>query len=509
MKDKQIKYGMILSYIYVVLNVISGLCFTPYLIKTLGKSQYGLYEIIVSLASNMSILNFGMSDCIVKFVSTYRNQNNKNKQGEVIGNVLKILLISSTIATFICICVYLKFDTIYAKSLTKEECIIGKQLLILSSIDIITSLPGSIFSSTLIAYEKFAITRGLNIIKIISRIFLILVFLNFSASAMTILIIDTILNLVIIIVCYIFMKNWLNLPIIMKNTDKDLCKRILSFSGYTVFFIIAKEIQWQTDKTIIGIRLNTIMVTIYAAGSKVSAIFNQLGYTLSGMFLPKAIQLNESCASKEDYKNYMVFIARLILPLLLGVMIAYAFMGKTFMVLWMGTGYEESFYSSFIMMFAVLIPMLEDTGLAILKARDKQKEIAITWFISSITNIFLTWITVKEYGIVAASVTTFATSYLINVLTLNIILKKEVGLEIFSLFKEMFKGTIPLILIGIIFFLLIDKAGFKIDSWFTFIITGILFAIVYILSIYIFFLSNYQKKILSKNIKQITQKRMK
>jgi O-antigen/teichoic acid export membrane protein len=319
---------------------------------------------------------------------------------------------------------------------------------------------------------------------------------------MTILLIDTALNVLLILVNYILVKRWLEVKIVLNVSDKTLYKKIFTFSGYTIFFIVAKEVQWQTDKTIIGLRLNTAMVTIYAAGAKVSSMFNQLGYTLSGMFLPRAIRIKEESNKEEDYRNYMVSMGRMILPPVLGVMIAYAFMGKSFMRLWMGEGFDLAFYSSIIMMGAVFIPMLEDTGLAILKARDKQAGVALTWLFSSIANIVLTWVTVPRFGIVAASVMTFVTSYLGNVLVMNFILKKEIGLHIFKLFRGIFRESWKLIFVSCLYFVIIYCMGITINSWLTFVIVGALFVVLYGITYIYSFLNKEQRYHLTNQIKK-------
>ena len=172
-QDRQIKYGVVLSYAYVAVNVLSGIVFTPFLIHSLGQSQYGLYEIIVSLASNISILNFGLGGSVVKYVSTYRGEGDKEKQEIVIGTIIKLLSLFSLIAMIVCTVIFLNFDGIYSSSLTLAERNQGKYLFILASINLILSLPGGTFSNVLCAYEKFALTRGMEICKIILRIVLI------------------------------------------------------------------------------------------------------------------------------------------------------------------------------------------------------------------------------------------------------------------------------------------------------------------------------------------------
>lgn len=503
MNKDEVKYGIILSYLLVAVNVISGLAFTPYLVHRLGNSQYGLYEIIVALASNLSILSFGMSDCVVKFVSTYRNNGDREKESEVIGCILKLLCVSALLAFFVCIIVYRKFDVVYAESLTPNEMADGKLLFIVSAINLVMSLPGSVFSCVLTAYEKFATTRMLNISRVVLRIVLIVLCLNISNSAMTVLVIDTLLNIALIVFNYFVMKVSLGCSVSLKTTDKGMYKTIFSFSAYTVFFLIAREVQWQTDKTIIGLRLNTEMVTIYAAGSKISAMFNQLGYTLSGLYLPRAISIEKNNPTEKKYRLFIVGMGRIVFPIIMIVYIGYFFLGLPFIELWMGEGYESAFYSSFIMMTSLLVPILLDSGIAITKAKDKQGVIAISWFLSSTINIVLTWIVVLRLGIIGASLMTLVTSYLINVFVLLCVLKRETGLKVLKTFIEIFRGYLLPLVMSVSYFILIYKIiKMEVDAWPEFFVVGFGYVLIYLFCIFTFYLSSEQRNYILSRIER-------
>lgn len=508
MRDKQIKYGIVFSYVYVIVNVLSGLVFTPFLIHLLGKSQYGLYEIIVSLASNISVLNFGLGGSVVKYVSTYQNEGSKEKQEIVIGTIIKLLSLFALIAMIICIIIYVNFDSIYASSLTLSERQQGKHLFILASINLIVALPGGTFSNVLSAYEKFAITRGMEIAKILLRIGLIVSFSFLYIDASTVLVIDTLLNIGIIVLSYIYMHRNLALRINWINNDKQMLKDIFVFSGYTLFFVIAREVQFQTDKTIIGLRLSTTMVTIYAAGSKISATFNQLGYVLSGMYLPRAIAIENDHPTEIKYRNYIISMGRIIFPIIMIVFIGYIFLGLPFMRLWMGDEYDLSFYSSLIMMSSLLVPILLDTGLAIMKAKDKQGVIAISWFISSIANVILTWIVVPYWGIIGASIMTFITSYAINVVVLLVVLRKETGLKVTKTLIGINKGfVIPAILSGVYFVLIYLIFKIDIHSWMSLVIVGCGYGVIYGIAILFCYVSKEQRKELGRIIKNKLNRR--
>ena len=58
MKSNQIKIGAILSYAIIIVNMIIGVIYTPILTSQLGQSEYGLYSLISSVISYLTILDF-------------------------------------------------------------------------------------------------------------------------------------------------------------------------------------------------------------------------------------------------------------------------------------------------------------------------------------------------------------------------------------------------------------------------------------------------------------------
>lgn len=45
-KRNELKWGAILSYSQMILNVIIGLTYSRYMIRILGQSEYGLYQMV-------------------------------------------------------------------------------------------------------------------------------------------------------------------------------------------------------------------------------------------------------------------------------------------------------------------------------------------------------------------------------------------------------------------------------------------------------------------------------
>ena len=80
MYNKQIKWGAILSYISIAVNIVAGLLYTPWMVGIIGKSQYGLYTLANSLIT-LFLVDFGLSSATGRYLSKY-NANGDHEGAE-------------------------------------------------------------------------------------------------------------------------------------------------------------------------------------------------------------------------------------------------------------------------------------------------------------------------------------------------------------------------------------------------------------------------------------------
>ena len=66
----------------------------PIILKQLGESEYGVYQMVLSMVSYMSILDFGLHNVTTRFVSKYRATKDDELQRKFLGtNILLFGLI--------------------------------------------------------------------------------------------------------------------------------------------------------------------------------------------------------------------------------------------------------------------------------------------------------------------------------------------------------------------------------------------------------------------------------
>ena len=73
--DKQLKFGIVLSYVQLILVVLIGMFYTPFAMSKLGTSEFGVYQTCKSAIEMLNFLTLGMNSGYIKFYTEYRKKN--------------------------------------------------------------------------------------------------------------------------------------------------------------------------------------------------------------------------------------------------------------------------------------------------------------------------------------------------------------------------------------------------------------------------------------------------
>src|SRR5574344_359701 len=65
----QIKLGAILRYLNLALSTIIGITYTPFMLSTMGASEYALYTIALTIVSYLNLLDFGFATGTIRYLS--------------------------------------------------------------------------------------------------------------------------------------------------------------------------------------------------------------------------------------------------------------------------------------------------------------------------------------------------------------------------------------------------------------------------------------------------------
>jgi len=502
LKFNQLKAGIILSYLLILLNTIIGIFLTPFMLKSLGQSQFGLYQLIGAFVGYMTILDFGLGNAVTRYVAQYRQQQDKKSESNFLAMTLIMYCIISFSAVIVGIILYFNLGNIFANTLTHQEMSQAKTMFIILLINLVITLPGNIFNATINAYEKFVFNRGFTLFRLLLRVLLLILLLKMGFNAISIVILDTAINIVTIIVNIYVCKKYLIVKVKLFKFDKKLIDEVFKYSIFIFLNMIFDQLIWRVPSTIIGIKISTVAVAIFSVGMQFSGLFMQFSSAISGVFLPKVTKMVTAGESNKVLTDFMIKAGRLQGIILLYIYIAFLILGKQFILLWVGDGYKEAWITALMVMSGLLIPLIENSGLSILQAMKKHQFYVIIYLIICTFNIITTIFIIDYTGITGAAMMTMLGFFLGHGIFINWYYHNKIGLNMIRFFKEVFKGILPVSIIsGVIMYYI--TIYIKINSWVMFLISGIIFTLIYFTNMWIFGANQYEKNLILQPIRRI------
>ncbi len=492
----QIKSAAFLSYLNLAITNIIGILLTPYTIKMLGNSEYGLYTLIGAFVGYMSILDLGLNNAIIRFVAQYRVEKDKIAEENFLAISLIIYAFIGVLITLFGVLFYFNMDYFFGNSLSIIEMGKAKIMMIILIFNIAISLPGGAFTGICSGYEKFVFTRIISIIKYVLRSFLLIAVLFYHGDSVSVVILDTIMNLLFIIASIYYVFYNLKVTIKLHQFKWYLIKVIFNYSFWIFVFALVYQFQWRTGQVVLGSNSNTTIVAIYGVGVMLGIYFTSFGNVINGLLLPKAVQSIHQGLSNEVLTEQMIKVGRLSLILLLYVFGAFALTGRTFIYLWVGKTYHDAWLIALLIMAVYIVPISQGFGHAILEAKKLLKFKAITFLGFSILGTILgAFLSKKQGAIGMISGLVFALFLLQNVM--NFYYHKKGGLNMIQFFKKTYVLiTLPFIAV---LFLCNYINSFFANRWSFFILENGIYTLLFSIVIYKLFM-NLEERVYVKKI---------
>ena len=480
------KIGAILSYVHMIFEVLSTLLLTPFIIRSLGDAEYGVYKLVIAITSYLLLLDLGMGNSVVRYVAKYKENNDMESCGRYIGVCLVFYGIISLIVILLGGALIFSFQDFFAKGLTTAEIVLSKKLLIITVLNAAVTLGTSIFNNILIAYSKFSLSKGTTIVQIIIRIVVTFIALKMGFGSVAIVTINLVLTILIRGFYAFYVLVVMKLRPKLKGANAAFIKEIIAYSSFILLQMVATQINGYAGQVLIGalVTSSSVIIAVYGVGTQIIQYFESIGHALGGILMPGVVKLVESGASPKQLQNEMIRIGRYSLTLLGIIFVGFGVNGKAFLMLWVGDGYQRSYYVALMLMFAHMLIMTSSIGTQILWAKNKHQLQAIIKFVAVVINIFLTVFLIKKEPLLGAATGTLISLLLSDVLSMNIVFKKEIGISLREYYIGLFKGILPCLILSAVAGILISLL--RLNGLLGFALNIVTMVVVYVVAMWLF-----------------------
>lgn len=503
MQEKsQLKKGIVLNYINLILGNLIPIFYTPIMLSLLGQNEYGLYKLSNSVTSYLSLISLGIGSAVLRFIIKARTEDGKEAEERVLGLFVIIFRVIALVTIVVGIVLTLNLDVWYTNSLSANELSRMQILVFLLVCNTAISFLTTPYLSVVNAHEKFVFLQCMNIMTtcVGPILNLVMLFLGFASIGMVVS------SLAITILCrflYCFyIKRKMEMKPRFKNLPTHLIKEILGFSFWIFVANVVGQLYNATDTVMIGAfpALATTGVAVYNIGATFNSIVFSLTIGVSSLLAPKVNKMIFENATGQQLTDLAIRVGRLqcfIISLLVTGFIAF---GQPFLDFYVGSGYEESYWIAIFMMIPNMIPLVQSVCLSTIVAQNKHRFRSIVYLGIAIANIIGTWFLLQKMGVVGAALMTGLALLVGQGLIMNIYYSKRTVIEISRFWKEISRIYIWPIVMCVITILISNVVDFY---RLPFLFAGIvIYTVVYAIFNYVFVMNNYERNLIKTPLKR-------
>lgn len=504
MAVNQLKTGAVLSYASIALSSLISIVYTPVMLRLLGQSDYGLYSLVASVVAYLGLFSFGFGSAYVKYFSVYKTNNDADGIARLNGMFLLIFAFLGLLAVVAGMLLVFNSELVFGDKLSAAEQIKAKYLTIIMVVNTAITFPAIVFNSYITAREKFLFQKLLVIAKSVLSPLVVIPVLLMGYGSIGMALIITVLSLAVELTNMTFCFRKAGMKFLFSKFDKSQLKELFIFSSFIFMNLVVNQINWNVDRFIIGWFKGTLEVAVYSIAGQLNTYFITFSTSISGVYIPRVNQMIARKCSDWELTELFVRIGRLQFIILSYVITLLLFFGKPFIRMWAGPGYENSYYMALILIIPVILPLIQNLGIEIQRAKNKHKFRSWIYLFIAIGNILISIPLVKLYGGIGAAAGTAIALTVGNTLIMNWYYHRHIGLNIRYFLKQIILFVPSLIipvLTGITLFLYID-----LYSIWNFGIYALIYTIAFCASVWILGMNRYEKELVINPLNKITGK---
>ena len=386
------------SWFSLGINVLVGLFLSPFILHRLGDVQFGIWVLIFSLTGYYGIFDLGIRSSIVRYISKFTATQDTEEVAKLINTGLFSYICIGVMSMLITIVACAYVNTLF--HIPRELLPTATWLLFMVGTSVALGFPLGVFGGVLEGLQRFYLLNLTNVISTLVRALLIVIFLARGYGLLTVAFITVVLPLLTSAVRVAIALYILPIPFSSRYIDRQTFREMANYSGLTFMIIVASRLRFKTDAMVIGTLLSSAAITFFSIGSRLVDYAGEVVTSLAQIFVPMSSQ---SDATGNTDRLRKIFIAgnRVCAFTIFPISALLVIMGKSIIEIWVGTRYVTQSYPVLLILIIPWTMLLAQAASGrILFGIGKHGTLAIVTLIEGVSNLVLSILLVRPYGII-------------------------------------------------------------------------------------------------------------
>lgn len=508
LKRNQLKAGVVLSYTTMAVQSVIQIVYTPVMLRLLGKSEYGVYNLVASVIGYLGLLSFGLGSAYMRFYSILEAKKDEDGVARLNAMFLTAFTVIAGVALLCGGILTANTGRIFSGGLTDRELQTAKVLMGVMTFNIALTFPASVFDSIVTAHEQYIFQRTVNLLRSLLNPFLTFPLLLMGYKSISLAAVTTVLTIGSFLINVWFCLRRLKTRFLFNGFERSLFKEITVFSSYMFLNMVTDQANWNVDKFILGKMKGSTDVAVYSIAAQINALYISFSTAISSVFIPMVNRIVAESDDNSTLTQLFIRIGRVQLMILSLILTGFFFFGEYFIKIWTGRDYAGLYQTCYIialwLMIPVTVPLIQNIGIEIQKAKNIHKFRSVLYALIAVANILISIALCPRYGGIGCAMGTAIALVVGNGFLMNWYYWKKIGLDIFAFWKSILSFVPAMIFpcgAGILM-----KCFFGITSIKRFLLFVIQYLMIYCGSVWLLGMNTEEKRTVRSMVGRIRQR---
>ena len=446
MECNRTKLSSVLSYIMIIVNITSGLFFTPWLMHRLGTSQYAIYTLGMSIISYLTI-ELGISEIVTRISLKYIIEGNRQQVNRLMSIAIRIYLMIDILILILAIVMYFFIDSFFT-NLTLSEIDLFRNVFIICAATVIVIFWEIPFEGLYAAYGKIYVNRLVGLGYKLSYVLVTVISISLYNSVIIVVLCYAVLTISTKVFLYLYITRKNNIVIDLHTHDREITKNLLGMSGWIIIAIVSSRYFYAIIPTLLGRFSNSFEITTFSVASAVEGYLFLFSNALNGIFLPRITRMAMS-NDDEGITDLLIRIGRIQLMIISCIIIGIIGFGQEFISFWVGSEYKNAYVCLILILIPCIVHLTQTVALEATFAKNRIRERAIVYAVGTIISTVLTCILAPEFGAIGAAIGICVAELLCYEIGMNFVYKKMLNINIRHFFVQTHLKLLPPLIISL------------------------------------------------------------
>ena len=419
------------------LAALSGILLTPYLVRSLGPEQYGMWALAYAVIGYYSLMDLGMSAAVFTHVSFALGKKDYSDANRIYGSGLAVFGstgLALALATVVIFFIIHHMHTLHSTTLAWVLLIVGLVAAM--------GFPMRVPFGALNAGSHFDVTSGHLMLATILRATGTVIVLYLHYGIIQLALVNALSSVIVnTLVVMAVKRKYSFLHVLRPRFERKTAVRLMRFGFPVLFGQLADRIRLQTDSLTVSFFLGLAVLTHYSIATTLAMYYMDVVTAVIGVLAP-VLAMQKSVDDANGVRRSILAGTRLGISIAGFIAFAIIAWGHAFILRWMGAAYLDAYPVLVVLSLAIFCDVSQITSVDALYATLNQKYYAAINVAEAVANLTLSILLARRYGMIGIAFGTLLPSVVVRLFIQPFILQQRLGLSV----KEYWSVNVPTLL---------------------------------------------------------------